>query len=293
MKIVDKILRKIETVMYLLYLKSMRRFKKTLNRSKRDAKIIASLTSYPARFPDLYIVIESIFRQSIKPDKILLYLDKNVNENDLPNALKKLQEYGLSIIIGGENIKPHKKYYYAMKENPGCIVITFDDDNIYRRNTISRLMKSYRKYPNAVSCMRAHRMVFDNDKKLLKYNDWDLVCTEFADEPRMDLLATGVGGVLYPPNCMHNDLHRLDLIEALSLNADDIWLKIMQILNGTPVVSVTKSSRIANPLPVKSRSISALAVGNVSQSANDIYLNNLADYYGFNYYKKLYGEDDG
>ena len=146
-----------------------------LNTKPRDKKIIVSLTSYPARFQDLHLVIKSIFTQTVLPDQIILYLDEGVEDSQIPNSLKDLESYGLSIIVGGADIKPHKKYYYAMKDNPESIIITVDDDNMYRPDTIEKLMNSYRKYPEAVSCLRAHRIIFDNNKKLLPYMSWDLV----------------------------------------------------------------------------------------------------------------------
>lgn len=284
MNIVDKLERKIETVVYTAYLSVMTGREKSLNDKKRDVEVIASLTSYPARFDELHLVIESIFRQTYKPDKINLYLDEGVKEGDLPEKLLNLKKYGLSIIIGGAEIKPHKKYYYAMRDNPESIVITFDDDNLYRKNTIAKLMQSYEKHPEAVSCMRAHKMLFDENNRLISYNDWELVCTEYIDTPRLDLIATGVGGVLYPPHCMHPDLFDLEKISTLSLGADDIWLKVMQLLKGTKVVAVERKKTKANPLPTKSRAISALAVDNVSFSANDTYLGKLTDYYDIDYY---------
>ncbi len=296
MRIVDKVIRKIETCVYTRKIFTLTGKEKQLNTERRDVEIVASLTSYPARFDNLHLVIESIFRQTCKPDKIILYLDDGIKEESLPDKLLELKKCGLSIIIGGANIKPHKKYYYAMQSNPDSIVVTFDDDNLYRKDTIEKLMKSYHKHPEAVSCMRAHRMIFDTQNQLLPYNDWDLVCTKYIDEPRADLLATGVGGVLYPPHCMHTDLFDLEKIKNLSLGADDIWLKIMQLLNHTKVVAVESKMKLANPLPTDSRSISALSVDNVSYSANDKYLSKLADYYDFDYYELIHqsikGEDN-
>lgn len=54
----------------------------------------------------------------------------------------------------------------------------------------------------------------------------------------MDLLATGVGGILYPPHCMDNRLFDIEKIQQLCLYGDDIWLKAMQLLSGTPVVAI-------------------------------------------------------
>ena len=43
---------------------------------KTEGRIIASLTTFPARIDNIWIVIESILRQSQKPDMLFLWLSK-------------------------------------------------------------------------------------------------------------------------------------------------------------------------------------------------------------------------
>lgn len=291
MNLIYKAIRKIETLSYRSKLERLSKKKKSLNAEKRDVPIIASLTSFPARFDDLYLVIESIFRQSVLPDKILLYLDKDVQESSLPSSLIKLKNYGLSIIIGGEEIKPHKKYYYAMKDNPDSIIITFDDDNLYRADTIEKLINSYKHFPNCVSCMRAHRMRFEG-KELMPYNDWDIVYTDMVEKASSELFATGVGGVLYPPHCMISELYNIDRIKDLCLNADDIWLKYIQLMSHTKVVAVESNRWLANPLPAKTRMVGALSVCNVAQNANDEYIHRLEMFYKRSFFSLCYEDDE-
>ena len=45
-----------------------------LNCNKRSQKVIVSLTSYPKRINTVWITIETLLRQSFKPDKIILWL---------------------------------------------------------------------------------------------------------------------------------------------------------------------------------------------------------------------------
>ena len=44
---------------------------------------------------------------------------------------------------------------------------------------------------------------------------------------------------------MHPELFNKDAIRALCLNADDLWLKVMQVMVGTPVVLVRRNRRLA------------------------------------------------
>jgi hypothetical protein len=245
----------------------------------RKTKIIVSLTSYPARFESIDLTIKSLFNQTVKPDKIILYLDETVNENKIGDNIHRMEKYGLEICKRPENIKPHKKYYYAFKEHPEDIVITVDDDVMYDRNLIKSLMKSYAKYPKFISARRVHKMLKDSSGILKPYNEWENEC-ENAHEPSMQLIATGVGGVLYPPHSMADEIFNLNNIKKLCVCADDIWLKYMQILNGTPVAYV--KSKYVRPVMSPGTQEKALMKTNVHQNSNDEYIRKMSHHYKIN-----------
>ncbi len=249
----------------------------SLNTEERTKKIIVSLTSFPARFKHLHLVIRGILLQTVKPDELILYLDDNVNEEDVPDSLKELEKYGLQIRFRPANIKPHKKYYYAMKEHPDDIVITVDDDIIYPSGLIEGLLQTHIRYPKCVVATRAHRILFDSNGLPIEYNKWDWEW-KIENIPSLELVATGVGGVLYPPHCMSEHLLDLDLINKLSLNNDDLWLKIMQVLVGTKVVVCDRRLRENRMLVPDSQEVS-LNSTNVHKSANDIYMSQLMEYF--------------
>ena len=93
--------------------------------------IIVSLTSYPSRLQKLHYVIRSLLHQKMSPYKIILYLGSDTKDSDIPYSLKKLQKYNFEIKKNYEDLKPHKKYFYAMQEFSDKIIITVDDDLIY------------------------------------------------------------------------------------------------------------------------------------------------------------------
>ncbi|MFL0493516.1 glycosyltransferase [Priestia megaterium] len=241
---------------------------------ERERKVIVSLTSYPARFSTIHICIKSLLNQTCKPDKVILYLGKDCTAKDITKEMKKLENYGLEIKMGYEDIRPHKKYYYAMQEYPNDIVVTVDDDVIYDRNLIESLMESYSKYPYAVSARRVHNII-KSEKNLQPYNKWEFECTSIQ-EPSMNLIAIGVGGILYPPACMSERVFDLKSIKKICLNADDIWLKFMQVINSTPVVWV--DSTFIHPVSIRGIQGLALNSSNLIESENDLYINKMEDY---------------
>jgi len=243
-----------------------------LNTEKRDFEITVSFTTFPARIGSAVYVADAMLRQTLKPDRVILVLaeEEFKSINDLPEDYLQLEKRGLSIVFT-ENLKPHKKYQYAIQNCPDSIVITVDDDIFYPEDLIETLFLSYKEHPKAVSAMRAHRMIF-NDRKILPYNDWGIEST-YTYEPAYDLVATGVGGVLYPAGCMTD---RKDLlldaksIEAVCLDCDDIWLKMFELLCGLPVVLASKKKQEFLIVPGSQKN--SLQSINVDGNGNDISL---------------------
>ena len=276
----NNFLNPLQSLPYQFYYFLKKRYK-LLNNIKRDKHITVSLTSFPSRFKTLHFTLKSILNQTMMPDNFLLYLSKEEinDESSLPLSILELKKHGLQIVIVEDNLKPHKKYYYSMKQYPDSIIITIDDDVIYDKNIIYDLFNSYIKYPKAVSGMRVHKIALNNKNELLPYNNWHY---EYKNElnPSLKLVTTGVGGVLYPPGILPPEAFDVNKIKELCLNADDIWLKFMELKNNIPVVWV-KSKRI-HPLTIKRAQKKSLQKDNYHENQNDKYISILQDYYGIN-----------
>ena len=102
--------------------------------SERSPKLIVTLTSFPQRMYDIHFTLYSLLNQSLKPDAVLLWLSEEEfpnREKDVPNAVLKLQENGLTIKWVKENLRSYKKLIPALKEYKNDILVTADDDIYY------------------------------------------------------------------------------------------------------------------------------------------------------------------
>lgn len=206
---------------------------------------IASLTSYPARIGTIHETVSSILAQTVVPERIMLWLAWEQFEHekeDLPPELLRLEAYGLEIVFC-DDLKPHKKYYYAMADYPDAVIITMDDDVIYPPDTVEMLKESYLRHPSAVSAMRVHRMCFTGGE-LDPYGRWGFNDDSFYDNPSFLAMATGVGGVLYPPHCFSPEIFDKRDINETCLFGDDLWLKMNEILNRVPTVLAAPSRKL-------------------------------------------------
>ena len=233
-------------------------------------KLIVSIASYEKRFSTLHLCLENLLHQSVKPDKLLLYLDKPYKV--IPQEILQLQECGLEIRFASVDLKSHNKYFYTMQQYPDDLIITLDDDVLYPHDLISKLLLSYQRFPFAVSAGRVHRIVFDPQGFVMPYDFWEkeIDCYQM---PSMELMANGVGGVLYPPGSMVRELFNVEKIQKLCLYGDDIWLKAMQILKGTPVVAIYQDHQ--HPPIIEGTQKCGLYISNKLQHRNDLYIKNV------------------
>ena len=205
----------------------------------RSRRIIVSITSYPKRIGTVDQVLQTIYTQHKQPDEVVLWLAEDQfpgKEADLPDALVQLTQENRLTIRWCDDLKPHKKYFYAFQEYPDDLVITIDDDLQYPPDTIASLYASYLLYPNAVSASRVHIMVFDDQKRPAPYAQWIQETDMCVYTPSMQLMATGVGGILYRPSLFRKEIFNKAAIMETCLHADDLWLKAMEVMSDIPVV---------------------------------------------------------
>jgi hypothetical protein len=255
--------------------------------TQRTPKVIVSLTSYPARLPYLHTCIKSLLNQAYKPDKVVLYLGEDTNREDVTSQLWELCPFGLEIVFCLGNLRPYKKYIYAMQQYPDDIVITVDDDVIYSRRLVGSLMRSYAQHPDSVSAQLASKIISD-EGRYLPFNCWQ---RQYAfvwykkRKPSLQLMAIGVGGVLYPPadKClMAKEVFDADLITSVCdcLN-DDIWLKLNQLRVGTSVVAVPSTMPFAMIPRTKETAMYTLKVDGVPYQ--DYYMDRMQKHFDMDF----------
>lgn len=255
--------------------------KSGINKKNREKKIIISLTSYPKRINTLWLTIETLLRQSMQPDSIILWLaeDQFDGIESLPQELINQQQRGLTIKFC-DDLKSHKKYFYVMQEYPEDIIILVDDDTFYSYDLVKKLMKMHKKNPNEIVCMTAALIshVKDVPSKWIsqKYNE--KLEHSFLAQP-----FTGQG-TLYPPHSLDEEyLFRKDLIMTICPFADDLWLKVMSMKKNTLVTTAYKFRSI--PITIYGTSESSLWYINGQDGMNDVQWEKIIHYFSDDFKK--------
>ncbi|MCL2629382.1 MAG: glycosyltransferase [Alphaproteobacteria bacterium] len=212
---------------------------------KKPPKLIVSITSFPAAIPIAAQAIRSIFKQSIRPDKIVLYLtSEQFPGKKLPVEIKALQKESkiFEVRFCDENIKSYTKLIPALKDFPNDMIITIDDDVIYPRSMISQLTRRHKKYPNAIVGLRVKRVRFGEDGRLLPHRQWKNYKTFrflwLHSRPRLNNQLMGVSGVLYPPRVFPPQVFDSNTFMKIAPTVDDIWFWLMAVKKGTKTTFV-------------------------------------------------------
>lgn len=235
-----------------------------------ESKLLVSLTSYKERIATLPQVFDALLTQTKKADKILLTIFKD----DEKYLTEKIKNYftlkKVDLLVVDENLKPHLKYFYAMKKYRDYAIVTVDDDMIYAKDMLESLYNSYMENPNVISARRVHKMKRDRDGKLLPYKKWDYEC-KTVTTPSMELFATGVGGVLYPPDILKiSDENLPDIYNVLT--ADDVYLKYLENKFNIKVLWVKNNQVLGKEIKTGEVQTNALNKINVIANKNDDYI---------------------
>lgn len=248
----------------------------------KDSEAIVSLTSHPKRISVAEKCIRTLIDQTVQPIKLILWLSKDEfpeREKDIPHelvVLKNTYEFFDIIWVDGD-LKPHKKYFYAMQQWPDNPVIIVDDDVFYDPHLVEYLLESYERFPDCVSAMRVNLMGFRRDGSIMDYEGWTMGYRMLQDTPSTQLVPTGVGGVLYPPHSLPQKVFDRKAIEENCLYCDDLWLKIFASHAGFKTVMPEK---FCVEKLIEGSQDAALWKMNVRYgNNNDVSLKNILKYY--------------
>lgn len=205
---------------------------KGITHIKREPKLIVSLTSYPKRINVVPLVIDSLLRQSLKPDMMILWLAEEefpIKEKSLPKALRRYIKFGLTI-KWCTNLKSYKKIIPTLLEFPDDIIVTADDDIRYPENWLESLYSAHLVHHNEIVCHYSYQPHIEEQST-----------KSFPEIIKTPGILTGIqiigsgGGALFPPHSLYKDVTRTELFSNIAPHNDDYWIWAMAKLNKTPM----------------------------------------------------------
>jgi hypothetical protein len=232
---------------------------------------IVSFTSIPSRLPAVHLVVDSILLQSVLPERIVLYLSKSdFPDRSLPRQLQARIGERFDVRWCEDDLKSHGKLVHALVEFPEKTIVTIDDDKIYAADMLERLLATARRHPGSIVFRNGELLVVEREERRHR--------SQPTSEPSLWYLPKGVGGILYPPHSLADDVTDSELFLRLCPYSDDLWFKAMALLKQTPSVPTPPSRRQDHSLWF--RWVESLEFHNRTLRKLDMQAKALFDYYG-------------
>ncbi|MTH76220.1 glycosyltransferase family 2 protein [Paracoccus aestuariivivens] len=232
-----------------------------------NAPLVISLTSYPPRFASLHLVLRSLLAQTVRADRVIVWLDEG-DQDQLPQSCRLS---GVEIRICPK-WRSYKKIIPTLLEAPDAYIVTADDDIYYESDWLEALLDHA---DAGVVCHRAHRVTL-LDGQVRSYDDWQ----RNIGSPDCSglIFPTGVGGVLYAPGVFHPDVTDAEQFQKLAPMADDVWLYWMHRLAGSRPAKIGGRFRITEWPGTQAQNLRAT---NLAGDGNDRAVRAMLERYGF------------
>ena len=218
-----------------------------------SANFVFSVASYPRRIHLVPAVFESLARQSANPRHAYLVLsEEDYPDQELPKPIKRLVARGVEIVWVRDNPYAVKKLMPIWGRHPDCALITFDDDIIYSRDVVSRLVEVTSGRDRCVAGYWAKALY----RKGATLGMWQRVPGgPAADTPANSLYLMGGGGVWYSPGSLDDRVTDLDAVHSLVPGrGSDIWFwAAAHAVNAEHIWVPPAHSRMWIPIPQTKR----------------------------------------
>lgn len=206
-----------------------------LFRTCRQIPVIISVTTYPPRIRAAWMAIETLLRQTVKPEKVLLVLNlEEFPSQRLPFRLTLQTKFGLDILWVSKNGLSHDKLLPARRKFPGKTIVTFDDDKYVPRALLAQIFCAAEENPGCAIGSRGWLLFSPERDRGLRFADnWLRI-----DKPTRarNILTPGAGGCLYPPEALHPMVDDLESALREAPTADDLWFWAALQKNHTEIV---------------------------------------------------------
>lgn len=205
-------------------------------------QVIVSMTSFPAAISYAAQAIQSILEGSVLPDKVVLYLTFSRFDSEgveIPHELLNLSKTNPIFEIRNyeRDIRSYQKLIPALTDFPEAVIVTIDDDVAYHRHMLRDLLRLHQEIPTAILAHRVRRIKPDKPYQQWSKYHWHHFMLKRIRSSFMNL-QTGVGGVLYPPHSLKQEMLDVELFTQIAPTTDDIWFWAAAVANGTPIVPV-------------------------------------------------------
>lgn len=197
-------------------------------------RVILTCTSTKERLGMLFYMVESIKKQTIKPD--IFYVNLSEKEEiieDVRLKIPSLFDTDYIKINWVEDVRSYRKLIPVIdKVGAEDFLITADDDVLYGQNWIKDLVLMAEEYEDHIVCARAREMKKNIFGYWQNYSRWNLISSPREGQY---ILPTNGGGTVFRKRLLDlNFLLDLAYIE-IAPTVDDLWFRMASLRKNVPV----------------------------------------------------------
>ena len=231
-----------------------------------SSEVVICVATQPSRAKVAFLAVESMVFGSVKPKRLMLWVDDAGLSKNLPASLRRLVKRGLEVRVS-ESFGPHTKYYpyVASEDRDNCALVLADDDTLYPREWLRVLVDEWRNRPFEVHCHRAQVMRMEGPGRIAPYAAWPNTSSR---RPSLAHFATASSGVIYPPHFLKTVRDEGAVFMECCPRADDVWLHRLSLRAGIGVSQVQDVAANFPVIPGTDRG--GLAARNVEGGENDV-----------------------
>lgn len=224
---------------YLIYKKFdlLAKINKTEFANNPNASFVVSIASYPKRSHLLPAVFEALNRQTTVPNKwILVLTEEEWPSLKIPRFLEKLTERGVEIIWVKNNPYAVKVITPVISNYPQYGIITFDDELIYGKRVIEKLINQSKLDETAIIGHVGKELIKVNGNLRMLNRTKKDAC---LNTPSIQVYFLKGSGTFYPPNSLHPKVLDMEAIHKIVPGRGaDLWLWAAAVANNTKQISL-------------------------------------------------------
>ena len=210
-------------------------------KSCKKTEIIISMTTLPDRCENACKSIRSIYRGTMLPDRIILWLCHEDFGNEIPDCLVGLSSEIPIFEVRWSDVDygPATKLLPAIKAFPDALIMNLDDDYEYKPDILENVYNCWKLNPNSIITVAAHRIGITRTRGYMFNRDGAFFGgTHYPVRSKgYDLMFLSGHGTMYPPHVFDgSEVMNVELMNSHWRTHDELWFWMNAVANGVETV---------------------------------------------------------
>ncbi len=191
-------------------------------------KVLVCVTTTKARLDVFFYALQSLKRQTYEDYYISVYLSQEPFLLD--EGIRVVPDWmrGERLQVGFvSNSGSYRKLLPAIVDAADeDLIVTADDDVLYARNWLERIVKAAELHPTHIVCGRARSIQKNILGRFQNYSNWPIVSKSMTGRA---LLPIGCSGIAYRRNLLDLDFMLDQAFRDCAPTSDDIWFRLASL----------------------------------------------------------------